>query len=122
MKTILIAEDNDLNFGLFCRILEDMDITILHACNGKEAVEICRDTPDISLILMDIQMPEMNGEDAAVLIRKFNLDVPIISQTAYDVTGMVSEGNKWCFSEFITKPLNISYLKELVCKYCSIEK
>jgi len=122
MKKILIAEDNVNNFKLFCSILSNMNIEIIHAINGEEAVKLCHENSDISLILMDINMPKMNGEDAALAIKLKNPDIPIISQTAYSITGMVNESSRWCFSEFITKPINVPHLKSLIRKYCFGEK
>jgi len=122
MKKILIAEDNKLNFSLFLLILKGMDIEILHAEDGNEAVELCASHPDIVLVLMDINMPNMNGEDAAVIIKTANPNIHIISQTAYSMTGMVSDENKWCFDDFISKPIEVSYLKRLIDKYPLKEK
>jgi len=122
MKTILIAEDNAMNYGLFLLMLKDMGINILHANDGNEAIELCDLNPDISLVLMDINMPNMNGEDAAVAIKLLHPNIPIISQTAYSMTGMVSDENKWCFEDFISKPIDVFYLKKIILKYCEIEK
>lgn len=78
---VLIAEDNAGNFKLFESILKQ-DYTIVHAWNGKEAIELFRKhRPHI--ILMDINMPEMNGYEATEEIRKISPEVPIIAVTAY---------------------------------------
>ncbi len=69
---ILIAEDEELADLLLSLILEKLGKEILHAKNGIEAVEICRNNPDIDLVLMDIMMPEMYGYEAARKIREFN--------------------------------------------------
>jgi len=123
MRKILIAEDNEMNYNLFLLMLKDiLNIIILHANDGNEAIELCDLNPDISLVLMDINMPNMNGEAAAVAIKLSHPNIPIISQTAYSITGMVSEENRWCFEDFISKPIDSSYLKKLVKKYCPDEK
>lgn len=118
MKKILIVEDNDINFKLFCIYFSDLNLEIIHANNGIEAVEICESTPNISLILMDINMPKMSGEEAAVLINKINPNIPIISQTAYRAYGKINEENKKYFVEFLTKPFNMPELIKTVKKYC----
>lgn len=118
MKKILIAEDNEMNFSLFCLILADTGVEILHAINGIEAVEICEKNPDICLVLMDINMPLMNGIDAAILINTKNPKIKIISQTAYGTYGHVNEIDKKHFSDFMTKPIDINLLMTLVNRYC----
>jgi len=122
MKKILIAEDNENNFLLFCQLFKNRDIEILRAKNGVEAVDICEKCPDICLVLMDINMPVMNGEDAAILIKGANPNIIIISQTAYDAYGNVGISNRKHFNDFITKPFSIIKLKNLVSKYCFGEK
>jgi CheY-like chemotaxis protein len=121
MKTILIAEDNAYNFRMYPIILKDLGINILHALNGKEAIEITTSNPEISLILMDMNMPEMSGEEAAVIIKEAYSNIPIISITAYTVMGKVNDENRKYFCEFITKPFNVNNLKEIVRKYLSDE-
>ena len=121
MVKILIAEDNIANFYLFKKIFKFMDFKgiIIHAIDGEEAVQLCKLNPDIKLILMDIRMPIMNGEEAAVKINEINPDIPIISQTAYHTLGRVDEYNKKYFVEFIEKPIDIINLINLVDKYCA---
>ncbi|HAN78604.1 MAG TPA: hybrid sensor histidine kinase/response regulator, partial [Bacteroidales bacterium] len=55
----------------------------IHAKNGKETVDICKANPDITVILMDIKMPIMDGHTAAQLIKEFQPNLPIIAQSAY---------------------------------------
>ena len=74
--TILVAEDNGSNFKLIESIL-GKDYHLLHAWNGKEAIELYREY-EPQLILMDINMPVMDGYEATREIRKFSLQVPII--------------------------------------------
>jgi CheY-like chemotaxis protein len=81
---------------------------------GIEAVEVCRNRPDVDLILMDIRMTEMNGLEATKQIRQFNKDVVIIAQTAYgqplDKDTLIMTG----FNAFINKPFNLELLIELI--------
>jgi PAS domain S-box-containing protein len=82
-KVILVAEDVESNFKLIRYFLTGSNTEVLHAFNGKEAVEKCLSTEKIDLILMDIKMPVMDGYTAVKLIREKNTVVPIIAQTAY---------------------------------------
>jgi PAS domain S-box-containing protein len=103
-KVILVAEDIESNFKLIRYFLSGSNVEVLHAYNGKEAVERCLSTGKIDLILMDIKMPVMDGYTAVKLIRKKNTIVPIIAQTAYidDKEKAIECG---C-SGFISKPFD----------------
>ena len=80
---ILIADDDDVSALFLTKVLGRCSREILKARTGVEVVEICQKNPDIDLILMDIQMPEMDGYQATEQIRRFDKDVIIIAQTAY---------------------------------------
>lgn len=105
-QTILIAEDNDINFMLLQRILLLKNYNVLRAANGKLAVDICKENQSIDLIFMDIKMPIMDGFEAFKIIRTFNQTIPIIANTAYSSTEdkekILNEG----FTNYISKPIN----------------
>lgn len=91
-KVILIAEDVDYNFRYLEIILgKNQDVKIIWAKNGIEAVDYCKKNPEISIVLMDIQLPEMNGFDATRLIKSENRNLPIIAQTAYGTVFDIEE-------------------------------
>lgn len=106
---ILIAEDTDSNYRLFETILMK-DYQLLHARNGQEAVEMFREH-EPHLILMDINMPVMNGYEAVEQIRKLSTVVPIIAVTAYafeqDEQKILHSG----FDAYTSKPINATMLK-----------
>lgn len=104
-KKILIAEDVEMNFILLKVVLEKTGAEVLWAKDGNEVLKIYRKNRDIDLILMDILMPGMDGFEATKSIRKFDKDVPIIAQTAYnfDWTAIHKEGLG--FNDFISKPI-----------------
>ena len=118
MKKVLIVDDNRINRILLSDIIRKMDIEILSAENGVEALELCDLNPDISLILMDIRMPIMDGVESTILIKNSYPNIPIISMTAYIVFGKIDEENKKYFSGFITKPFIIDCIIDTVKKYC----
>ena len=108
--TILIAEDNDSNYRLFETILR-RDYRLIHARDGEQAVELCR-TEHPHLILMDINMPVMNGYEAAAEIRKFAAEIPIVAVTAYasDEQKIMQNG----FTGYMPKPINAPQLKKQI--------
>lgn len=112
-KTIIIAEDAQINYILLAKMLEKTRARILWAKNGKECVDMFLMNKDTALILMDIQMPEMDGFEATRKILEINPKVPIIAQTAFSY----SEEKKRILSlgcvDYVSKPIdkNILYKK-----------
>jgi hypothetical protein len=115
--TILIAEDDETSKVLISLYINDFGKNIMVARTGTEAIGICRNNPDIDLILMDIQMPGLNGYEATRQIREFNKDVIIIAQTALAQTGEREKAIKAGCNEYITKPINKANLLELINKH-----
>ncbi len=115
--TILIAEDEMLNYMLLEEILLDSNMIIVHAKNGKEAVEICRTNPKIELVLMDIRMPEMQGDAAAEQIKKMRPELPIIAQSAYVHGHIDNNFNILYFDDSIAKPINHDELLQKILKF-----
>ncbi|WP_169306910.1 response regulator [Pedobacter polaris] len=113
-QSILIAEDDDINFMLLQRILQLKNYKILRAVNGKEAVEICEANKNIDLIFMDIKMPIMDGFEAFRLIRAFNQHIPIIANTAYSSIEDKEKINKAGFTNYVSKPLNKDQIFDLL--------
>ncbi len=120
---VLVVEDNDLNREIAVEILEDTGMQVEEAENGRQAVDLFEAAPEkyYDMILMDIQMPVMNGYDAAVAIRalgkKDSKSIPIIAMTANafaeDVHAALSAG----MNEHIAKPLDLSKLMACIQKW-----
>jgi PAS domain S-box-containing protein len=81
-KCLLVDDNKDVLIYLN-RILSDTGVSILTARSGFEAIELVKTTPDIDVVLLDMQMPEMNGIEATKEIRKIRKNLPIIAQTAF---------------------------------------
>jgi hypothetical protein len=82
-KTCLLVDDNKDILLYLNRVLTDTRIITISARSGIEAIEIIKSTPGIDVVLLDMQMPEMNGIEATKEIRKIRKDIPIIAQTAF---------------------------------------
>lgn len=114
---ILIVEDNLPSEMLMTRLVRPFSKKILKVTTGIDAVDTCRNNPDIDLVLMDIKLPEMDGYGATREIRKFNKDLIIIAQTAF---GLMDEREKALESgcnDFIAKPINRNAFLTLIQKY-----
>ncbi len=113
--TILVAEDNDNNYLLFKSILSK-EYNLVHAKDGVEAVELFKEHQP-NLVLMDISMPRMDGKEATREIRKISTTVPIIAVTAFAFVANKTEIMKNGFSDFLSKPINVQKLRDVVKGY-----
>ena len=113
---ILIAEDDETSELFIETVVRNFSHNVLTALTGIEAIEVCRNNPNLDLVLMDVRMPGMNGYEATRQIRHFNKDVVIIAQTAYAQTGDREKALEAGCNDYITKPLNQSLLLDLIHK------
>lgn len=115
-KRILVAEDDLNNFLLVKQLLIDTNSEIIHAGNGAEAVEFCKESDEFDLILMDIKMPVMDGIEALSKIKEINPGIPIIAFTAYafenDKKNLLDKG----FDEYLSKPIDKNDLIKIIKK------
>lgn len=118
-KSILVAEDEEINYLFLKTLLSSVKVNVIHAWNGQEAVDIVNSDEKIDLILMDIKMPILDGYSATKKIKTLNPNIPIIAQTAYtlgdDRTKCLNAG---C-DDYITKPIMKNDLFKLILKFIS---
>lgn len=113
-QTILVAEDDNINYLLIKKILELKNYKVLRAVNGQEAVAICQENLEISLVFMDIKMPVLNGFEAFKIIHSFDPKLPIVAQTAYTSAEDFEKIMELGFSGYISKPLDKEKIYELI--------
>jgi hypothetical protein len=114
---IVIAEDDETSEMLIYITLREFGKEIIKVKSGIEAVEICRNRPDLDLVLMDIQMPGLNGYEATKQIRQFNKNVVIIAQTAFGMSGDREKAiNSGC-NDYLSKPIDKNELLALIQMY-----
>jgi CheY-like chemotaxis protein len=106
-RVLLITEDEEVNFFYLKALLKKTEARVIRAKNGKEAVDIItKHHGEIDLILMDINMPIMDGYEAMKIIKSRHPNIPIIAQTAYTL----SDDRRKClnagFNDYISKPIN----------------
>lgn len=122
--TLLIADDNPVNMALNIRILQNIlpNAQLITANNGQEALAVCQ-TQDIDLILMDIQMPVLNGIDSTRLIRllESHQNTPIIAVTAANVKGEKEKCIEAGMNDFISKPIRENDIFNILNKWLLIE-
>ena len=118
---MLVAEDDDNSFLFLKEILQSTNIRIVHAVNGKEVVEAVKFTNDIDIVLMDIQMPFLNGHEAAKAIKKLRPGLPIIAQTAMAMDGDKEDCIMAGCDDYLTKPINPHSLLAKMAQFIAIQ-
>lgn len=111
---ILIVEDTNSSSEYLAEIVGEISSEVLFAETGSEAVNICRQHPDIDIILMDIKLPEMDGYEATQKIREFNKDVLVIAQTAFALEGDHQKALRAGCDDYLPKPIKKRDLIKLI--------
>jgi len=104
-KTVLIVEDDEISYQYLHKILNKTNLNIIHAISGYEAVDICDKKDDLDLVLMDIQLPGINGYQATEKIREFKPDLPIIAQTAHALPEDRKKSLGAGCNDYLSKPI-----------------
>lgn len=113
-KRILLVEDNEINMEVAEFYLNAIHANVKKAWNGLEAVEKVKEQPNqYSLILMDIMMPKMNGDEAAKCIRKINPSIPIVAMSAQSEYSI----DQTIMNDSISKPIDEQKLDQILSKY-----
>ena len=120
--TILIAEDDNINFLLFQKIIQSRNYNIIRAVNGQEAVDMCINNPSIDLVLMDIKMPIMNGFEALEEIKEIRPELIVIAQTAYSSSEDEEKIYKAGFYGYLIKPISKEKLFEMIDDVFRVKK
>ncbi len=114
-RVVLITEDEEVNFYYLKTLLQRADAKVLRAKNGKEAVEIItKHKGGVDLILMDLNMPVMDGYEAMRIIKARHPSIPIIAQTAYTMNNDRHRCLQAGFNDYIAKPINRLALYRMV--------
>jgi len=117
-KKILVVEDTDANYILIEAMLKLHGVLQLsRSVDGQHAIDYIKANPDVDLVLMDIQLPDMDGYTVSRQIRTFNTKVPIIAQTAYAMyADVVKAINAGC-NDFIAKPIQMKKMLSILEKF-----
>ncbi|WP_053179064.1 response regulator [Sunxiuqinia dokdonensis] len=116
---ILIAEDVESNYLYLSAVLSKIKAKIFWAKNGKEAVDLFK-KETIDLILMDLQMPEMNGYEATRIIKGLNPDMPIVAQTAFAMSDDREKALEAGCDDYLAKPIKSKDLLNTVEKFIHV--
>jgi len=116
-KTILIAEDEIVNYMFLEVLFEETGAVLTHASDGRQAIDAVKTNPDINIVLMDIKMPNINGLDATRQIKSIRPQLPVIAQTAYAMQDDEYKALQAGCNDYISKPIDANKLIGLMKKY-----
>ena len=116
-RKILVVEDNDTSRYYYQVALNKSHANTLWAKNGIEALSLFEHNPDIDLVLMDLNMPEMDGYEATRLIKKLKPGIPVIVQSAFILSGEETKSYEAGCDEFLAKPVRLKLLMEAIGRY-----
>ena len=113
---ILLVEDNQLNVKLILSLFSEYNLKLQVAENGSVCIEKIKENK-FDIVLMDMEMPVMNGYEAATIIRKeMKNDIPIIAMTAHAMSGERERCLHLGMNDYISKPINANLLFEKMCE------
>jgi len=113
-KLVLVVEDNEISYRLIHAVLSQVRTNIVRASNGKEAIEACLSEDHFDLVLMDMQMPEVDGLQATRRIKQIRPELPIVATTANTFDENYIACKEAGCDGFLTKPLQFRKMFELM--------
>jgi CheY-like chemotaxis protein len=111
---ILVVEDDFFNYKFLEGWVGMMKAEVIRAESGQEAVDLCLGNDDIHIVLMDVQLPGMNGYDATRIIKQSRPDLPVIVVTANAIEEERIKSEEAGCDAFITKPIDIKRLTKII--------
>jgi len=116
-REIIVAEDEETNFIYLKKVLEHTNLIVYRAKNGVECLDLLSTYPQVTLILMDIKMPIMDGYEATRIIKQTRPDVKVIAQTAYALANDRENVKQAGCDDYISKPIEKEHLYSIIKKY-----
>jgi PAS domain S-box-containing protein len=115
-KKILIAEDDHSNYYFLFEALKDTEAEILWARDGEETLALFREHTELDLVLMDINMPLINGYECTRIIKKERPDLPVVAQTAYAMSGEREISREAGCDDYLSKPIKVKELLNVIAR------
>lgn len=117
-QVVVVVDDSSVNLLTATQMLKRQGFEVLTAANGFDAVNLVKNTsPAPTLVLMDYQMPIMNGAEATKHIKEYNHNIPVVGLTTENDANILHEFEQSGLSEFCTKPLKMENMTKITRKY-----
>lgn len=113
-KVVLVVEDNAISFKLIAAVLKQVKANVVHASNGRMAIEACSGDRHFDLVFMDMQMPEVDGLEATRKIKEMRPWLPVVATTASTYDENAEACREAGCDAFLTKPLQFRRMFELM--------
>ena len=117
---ILIAEDVESNFLYLKAVLSKLNANVFWAKNGLEVLDICEKEEVMDLVLMDLQMPEMNGYEATQILKKKYPNLPVVAQTAFAMSDDREKALAAGCDDYLAKPIKSKDLLNITEKFLKL--
>ena len=117
---ILIAEDVESNFLYLKAVLSKLNANVFWAKNGLEVLDICEKEDVMDLVLMDLQMPEMNGYEATQILKKKYPNLPVVAQTAFAMSDDREKALAAGCDDYLAKPIKSKDLLNITEKFLKL--
>ena len=117
---VLIAEDVESNYLYLKAVLSKLNANVFWAKNGIEVLDICEREEIMDLVLMDLQMPEMNGYEATQILKKRYPDLPVVAQTAFAMSDDREKALDAGCDDYLAKPIKSKDLLSIAEKYLKL--
>lgn len=116
-KTVLIVEDEEVNYKYLELVIQKTEAKILYAQNGNQAIKLAEKHPEINIVLMDIKLPDLNGYEVTKIITSKRKTLPVIAQTAFAMSGDPDKAISAGCVDYISKPIDAVKLLRLMSRY-----
>jgi CheY-like chemotaxis protein/two-component sensor histidine kinase len=118
---VLAAEDDDISYLFLVKIFSGFNVRLVRALNGSEAVELCNLMPDVSLVLMDVKMPVMDGYEATRLIKQLKPGLPVIALTAFAFAEDKEKAMNAGCDDYLSKPVKQTELLAVMKRFLNFD-
>lgn len=118
---VLAAEDDDISYLFLVKIFSGLNVRLVRALNGSEAVELCNLMPDVSLVLMDVKMPVMDGYEATRLIKQLKPGLPVIALTAFAFAEDKEKALNAGCDDYLSKPVKQTELLAVMKRFLNFD-
>jgi len=119
-RVILVVEDNHISFKLISAVLKQVQATVVRASNGQQAIKLCRSDAHFDLVLMDMQLPVVNGLEATREIKRLRPELVVVATTANAYAEDELACRRAGCDAFIAKPLNFRNMFEMMQSYFDV--